>query len=512
MAVLTKASHLESLMSRTFAFALALCLMFVVSNCRTGLPIDDSEQRTEPTQTGEGLQQEPGPAEPQEDAQAEPAPTDRPPSETSQERPSEPHTQESGSDVDAAPMDASTESTGENTPERAPAEATPENTNEAISESASGQDAAMPPDDGGAGGLVPAFVAQGDIGRTTISCDDGKSWKADRSWEQEGDAAVCGKTARVVCYDLPCDFLNKGQCTTKTPCDCDHHPGAPQGMAFGAGWFVGTWGWGPPGSVRRSQDGVKWETVIQGTTYGGIDFGAGVFVTGDRAPKASSDGGKQWQAGGKADLQDPKGTVYNVRSFAFVPVGGPSGRFVMTGESGDKRDLLLSADKGQSWTRPQGLDRTCASGVRGIAGGNGIIVILSRNKHVCRSTDAGKTFTKHTLPDAPTTAPFWDGKTFHFWLRGKHYTSTDGQQWNATPLKLIGGTATVDISAVARSTTTGTFVAVRAGWNNWYSKQIFYRSTDGTNWQALPTNTFNPSHRIRHIQFGTLKRHPQGCP
>jgi len=359
---------------------------------------------------------------------------------------------------------------------------------------------------------VPVFVAQGDIGRTMISCDDGKTWKANRSWELEGDAAVCGKKAKVECYALSCQFMQAGQCKTKDPCDCDHHPGAPMGMTYGNGWFVGTWGWGPPGSVRRSQDGVKWDTVIKDSSYGGIDFGAGRIITGGRTPKISDDGGKTWTDGAKADLKDPTGTVWNVRSFAFVKVGGANGRFVITGESGTKRDILISADKGKTWTRPTNLERTCASGVLGIAGGGGVIVVVSRNKSVCYSTDAGKTFKKVTVPDAPASKPIWDGKAFHFWLTNKRYSSPKGKTWTMTPLKLVGGTGRVQLGAISRSDKTGTYVAVRGGWNNWYSKQSFYRSTDGVNWQELAKSDYVASHRIRHIRFGFVKRSAKGCP
>lgn len=367
------------------------------------------------------------------------------------------------------------------------------------------------PDQGTSPTKRPAFLAQGDIGRTMLSCDDGQTWRANRSWETEADVAVCGKNSIIECYATACDFTNKNACETKTPCDCDHHPGAPQGMAYGDGWFVGTWGWGPPGSVRRSQDGVAWETVITGTTYGGIDFGAGTFVTGDRAPRTSVDQGKTWQAGGKADLKTPEGTVYNVRSFAFVDVGGPSGRFVVTGQSGTQRDLLVSPDKGQTWNRPTNLNPDCADNVRGIAGGNGVIVVLSGQGWACRSTDAGQTFTRVTLPEAPSTAPLWDGKSFHFWRTGKRYSSTDGNTWTATNLVLAGG-GSLNLGAIAHNPTTGTYVAVRGGWNVWYTKQEFYRSQDGVQWTRLAAGTFTPSHRIRHIRFGYVNASPAGCP
>lgn len=360
-------------------------------------------------------------------------------------------------------------------------------------------------------GTVPVFVAQGDIGRTMLSCDDGLTWRANRSWETEGDPLVCGKKAKVECYNLACDFLNKGKCETKTPCDCDHHPGAPQGIAFGDGWFVATWGWGPPGVVMRSQDGVVWDKVINGSVLGGIAFGKGVFVTGSRSPQLSSDGGKSWKAGGKADLQAPGGTVYNVRQLIFADVGGGMGRFLMTGASADKRDILWSADKGKTWQRPTTFDRLCASGVLSVASGGGKIVIVGRDKMTCLSADAGKTFKKGTLPETPTSTLLWDGSAFVYWTRGKRYRSTDGTKWTATATKLAGG-GTVYLGAVARSQTTGTYVGVLGGWKNWYSKQLFYRSTDGINWAQLATNSFTASHRIRHIGFGRVKRSAKGCP
>lgn len=367
-----------------------------------------------------------------------------------------------------------------------------------------------PPDTGPK--LVPAFIAQGDIGRTMLSCDDGKTWKANRSWEQEGDQIVCGKKATLECYNTACDFMNKGTCTTKTPCDCDHHPGSPQGMAFGAGWFVGTWGWGPPGVVMRSKDGIKWDVVITGTTFGGIDFGAGTFVTGDRSPRVSTDGGKTWQNGGKADLKDATGTVWNVRRFGFAPVGGPDGRFVVTGESGDKRDILVSADKGKTWVRPTTFDRLCAQSSLGVTGGNGVILILSNKGHLCRSTDAGKTFVLEKLTGTPGSSPIWDGTTFHYWNNAKRFSSKDGKTWTSADTKVVGATRNgVSLGAIAYSSKTGTYVAVNGGWNQWYTKQKLYRSTDGLNWTALGAGDYTASHRIRYIRFGYVKASAKGC-
>src|SRR5262245_52167588 len=74
--------------------------------------------------------------------------------------------------------------------------------------------------DGGDNGLVPVFVAQGHVGRTTISCDDGRTWVGNRS---DDDSIRCFSGV-----------------------DCDHHPGAAHGVVFGHGWFFATFGWGQP--------------------------------------------------------------------------------------------------------------------------------------------------------------------------------------------------------------------------------------------------------------------------
>ncbi len=113
------------------------------------------------------------------------------------------------------------------------------------------------------------FVAQGHVGRTMISCDRGKTWVANRS---DDDTAVC--------------FENGF--------DCDHGPGAANGVVWGDGWFYGTFGWGQPGSVRRSHDGVTWEKVVNDTTFGGMAFGGGKVLAGSRYPRLSSDAGVTW--------------------------------------------------------------------------------------------------------------------------------------------------------------------------------------------------------------------------
>ncbi|MEO5767473.1 MAG: hypothetical protein ABIS92_03900, partial [Polyangia bacterium] len=103
---------------------------------------------------------------------------------------------------------------------------------------------------GGAAGAgtptgVAMFVAGGYRGRTTISCDDGASWVANHS----DDDSVCPNH------------------------DCGEVFNTITGVTYGDGHFFITRGWGKPGNVLRSEDGVTWTQVYSGTQFGGVAFG-----------------------------------------------------------------------------------------------------------------------------------------------------------------------------------------------------------------------------------------------
>ena len=343
---------------------------------------------------------------------------------------------------------------------------------------------------------VPVFFGAGDVGRTTYSCDLGASWEGNRSFDLDGDDDVCGEVQPVTCYDdaTGCQFLDGDTCeVTSTNCDCDHHPGAVQGIAYGDGWWVATWGWGPPGSVRRSQDGMSWEPVVEGTTYGGLAYGNGTFMVGSRSPRVSIDGGATWTDAAPADFEAANGeTIYNLRQLAFARAQG--GHFVAIATSGDNRDILLSSDEGGSWWRPAERPESCLQNNRGILSSDDVIVLLGSGGSACTSTDGGQTWTTHEVgADGPGA---WDGEQFWWWGNGTAYTSADGQEWASQTMEPSLGLGTVAIDP-----TSGTFVAVRGGWQNWYDRQEFYRSADGVSWDVLDASAFEGSHRIRHIAF-----------
>jgi hypothetical protein len=357
---------------------------------------------------------------------------------------------------------------------------------------------------GGQGGstnptAVPMFIAQGMVGRTIVSCDDGKTWVANRS---DDDTYPCFS-----------DMVH----------DCDHHAGAGRGITFGAGYFVATFGWGKPGSIRRSRNGTDWENTLEGKTFAGIVFGNDRFVAGERPPQASADGAATWTPGGS-----PDSPAWNVRRTGFAAFDG--GRFFLAFESSGVRDLNVSADGGTTWKRPTTLPAECAGDIQwsgGFAYGNGVALVLGGTGVACTSKDGGDTWAATNVGGSVDSRLLWDGSAFTTWGRADNgqggtyparFTSDDGATWNATALQVRtknpDGTMTTnpgpDLGAVARSDA-GTYVGVNGSWGQWYDKQKFYRSEDGVTWDTLDAANYVGSHPIQFIAFGMGER-GGACP
>jgi hypothetical protein len=352
------------------------------------------------------------------------------------------------------------------------------------------------------------FVAQGMLGRTTISCDDGHTWVAERSWDVEGDPLLCGSTEPVRCWETGCQYMSGNECqTTASECDCGHHPGFSKGVVFGGDAFVATWGWGYSGSVRRSVDGVHWEeTLSEDVTFGGLAYGAGRYVLSSRYPQHSPDG-INWTPGEEADFRGDNGEItWSVRRFAYADVEG--GRFVATAYPPDS--VLVSSDAGQTWWPPSQRPVNCLldqSEYGGIASGDGVIVSVGQDGTTCRSTDGGDTWQEGSVGgDNILGHVLWTGTEFMTWAPGVRYTSPDGVDWTATPTLPEG----VWIGPAAMSEQTGTFVAVDRVWSA-YEDQVFLRSEDGITWEPLPAGAFTPGHSIFHIAFG-LAEPSEVCP
>ncbi len=313
---------------------------------------------------------------------------------------------------------------------------------------------------------VPLFVAQGHMGRTTISCDRGQTWIHDHSLD---DA--------VRCFD---------------GIDCDHDEGAGTGLVFGDGAFLTTWGWGTEGNIARSTDGITWDVVVTGPTFAGLAFGDGVFVTGGHDALRSADLGVTW-----ADPVDTGLTQWTPRGIGWAPTAG--GRFVIGG-GGDVGDVVVSSDGGASWWHPDAAPIECGSSIRSIVASDDTIVIVrpgGAGAELCVSHDAGVEFTAIDLGDVYfESRAMWTGEAFLVWANGAMWSSTNGDDWTSTALQ-----PAINLGPVARDDA-GNFVAVRGGWQVWYESQEFYRSTDGVTWETLAPGTFTPSHPMNHIAFG----------
>ncbi len=219
---------------------------------------------------------------------------------------------------------------------------------------------------------VPVFIAQGHYGRTTISCDDGRTWVQDHSAD---DAVRC--------------FEND--------VDCDHNEFAGRGVAYGDGVFVLTWGWGHPGTLARSEDAAQFTTVLTETpTFADVAFGNGRFVANNSPTRISDDGGKTWGDGGPLDIN------INTRAIEFVPHDG--GVFIVAGESGETRAIVRSVD-GVTWTPASQKPPECAAYTRGMAYGGGVVVMASGNGSVCSSGDGGDTWTYTKISEGLSSPP-----------------------------------------------------------------------------------------------------------
>jgi hypothetical protein len=354
----------------------------------------------------------------------------------------------------------------------------------------------------GAGGAapedkVPVFIAQGAVGRTTISCDGGSTWVGDRAWDTGADPVMCGMAQTAVCYETTCSYSVDGECVQQT-C-CDHSADVPKGVIWGNGQFVATWGWGMPGAVRSSTNGIDWVTTHPNDSFGGLAFGGGRFVLASRAPFWSADG-LAWTAGQEADFRNADGsTMWSVRRFAYADFQG-AGRFVAVASGDSSRDMLVSSDGGESWWRPSVIPGDCAGEVStygGIVSGNDVILIVDMDGNACRSTDGGDTWSvTQTGLEMILSHGIWTGSEFWFWGDdGYRASSPDGATWNVTPMA-----TPARLGPVARSPE-GALVSVASVWQG-YDAQSFLRSTDGLTWEELPAGSFAPSHPIFYLAFG----------
>lgn len=365
-------------------------------------------------------------------------------------------------------------------------------------------------------GKAIAIVAQGHMGRSIISCDDGKTWFADRSWVTEGDEMVCGNRTPVRCGSTSCTIKSSsGGCTTpevQASCDCGHNTGFGKGVVFAQGKILATYGWGRPGKVLRSSNGIDWETAVtyNYSDHGGIGYAQNTFVLATVTPKLSADS-ITWANGPKADYRefaDANDTVgkqlWSVRNFITYTYLGQE-RFLGISDG----DILISADGAKTWVRPQTLAKECGRG-KAVAGNN--IVLTFSGGYICRSTDGGMNWTRQQVGYSLSSFGVWTGSHFLIWGHWTDrpsnsttvndgynmYKSTDGLNWEK--FKMVTKTA---ISAVVH-TPKGTLVAAN-GTDSTYGNQKFLFSKDGLTWsEGNQTTPTDDRHGITNMSVGEV--------
>jgi hypothetical protein len=330
---------------------------------------------------------------------------------------------------------------------------------------------------------VPMFVAIGKFGRITMSCDDGQSWLVDSS---DDDGASC------------------------VGIDCDHHPGSSTGLTHGGGYFIASFGWGDvPSRIRRSADGVTWETVYDqtGFSFAGVVWAGDRLIGGDATPRYSMDLGVTFQEAAWPDYQVPDGAWPNARRVGFLP--GGTGKIALLSGSGDGAwgDTTISSDGGATYQHPTTLPDECRGYSQGMASGNGVwLQAWGGTGTICRSTDGGDNWSAvQPFGDAGELSNVvFNGSEFVAYTGTTGYRSTDGETWTSFE-------ANVSVNRIAYSSATGTYVMVDQSWDGQPGSQRFYRSADGVTWDELEAGAFVDSHPIAHVLFGYGEA-SEGCP
>ncbi|MFT5126369.1 MAG: hypothetical protein ACI9TH_005196 [Kiritimatiellia bacterium] len=332
------------------------------------------------------------------------------------------------------------------------------------------------------GDSVDVFLAAGKLGRTVMSIDDGVTWIHDRS---DDDSLRCW-------------------CEKEDPryVECDHDPRSYTGLGMSAdGWFYAQYGWGAPGTIRRSRNFIDWEVVRREGSGGGLAVSRDVVVSLWNGRRwRSEDHGVTWKEV-KDDL--------NWGGHPFVKSVGDS-LFAVGREDGQ---FKMSTDAGASWKR---LPEVNAGWSDSIVAGKGMLVStgtrrLKDQPHIActaRSTDGGMTWKgQELLPGKRWAANVvFNGKAFVNWSEGQRYMSTDGLEWTASPMTAGAFNVQHWGANVCVNPRTGTYVAILNVWGNYYEKQKAYRSQDGITWVELDDEHFTGGHPIGRIILARMPR------
>ncbi|MEM7151205.1 MAG: sialidase family protein [Myxococcota bacterium] len=297
----------------------------------------------------------------------------------------------------------------------------------------------------------PVFVALADGGFTSTSCDGGRTWTMQMQSDEVGD----------------------------------HTPWtAFGGLAFGNDAFVAGFGWGAPGHLLYSTDGLSWEALpAERFTVGGRVAGYDAFTSAVAFDGAQwlvfssmlwrSESGEDWQ-GEPLSLPPGSDQVRQLRGF-------PGGVLVAALENQQDPSVgnfaAVSEDGGQQWTVGTGYSSSCSHAIQhwgDIEMRDGVLLV--GNGDVCRSTDMGQTWEVLAEPLGPGQLQdlFLDDTGFGAVLGSRVFHSDDGATWDE------GVDLGVPLSKAAYGG--GVFAAVSA------TGMEYFWSTDGVRWQPAETN------------------------
>ena len=332
-----------------------------------------------------------------------------------------------------------------------------------------------------AAGRVNAFMATGHVGRTVFSCDDGRTWIHDRSDNNSTRCWVDGDPNYV---------------------ECDHTVNAGRGVDAGDGWFFANFGWGSNGSVRRSRDGVNWQTMISDGWGGGVSLLDGYVYVSWREGIVSPDLGVTWQN----HPNSPK------QNFAHPWIKRSGDVIAMIGRPTGTNKISFSLNGGRNWSLPAVLQNE--QWIKTFVEGAGRLVVVGYLdttpvvSYAAISDNNGVSWTIRQQSGilAQWEDVFYDGAKFVTFASGRRYVSTNGLDWTSVPFTVAGMNAASMRGPISFDPSTGTYVVILGVWGNFYDKQKAFRSTDGgLTWQTLSSTAFRGGHPIRDITLGEME-------
>lgn len=325
------------------------------------------------------------------------------------------------------------------------------------------------------------FVAAGHSMNIVISRDDGKTWKR-------------------VFYGRPCG---------------DHGRWAVwNSVAYTKGVFAIASGWGAPGTILASEDGVNWRHLTDENRkpprkgqhpYDMLTTMQMIGVNGSfiMPLEATPDFGKTWYRSSAYGFRDNNNQriKINVAHPSLACGDHQQGKRVIV--VGDEGPSLFSDDFGKTWVplkvTVQPWEGRGAMGI--IAKGNVFVIVKGSGETVLRSTDGGMTWKAHPLGvKRPASRSFCLSVVGdEFWVTGQtSKASKDGITWRNLPENTPSGRITVSDK--------GTLINVSR------KRFTILRSTDaGKTWEEV--YKFSPDKKaiggaqgLSDVSFGYVKR------